>query len=328
MVGRRVRIVVVTSCVGLAPLALAGPVGAAKPPPVTAHGYSNCTMNGAVRYSPPLSSTPTSVTATVTAKLRCPGFASGPFDPMKTPPPYDPDKPWQGGFTDQRIAIEAGRLVATSTPYVGSCAQPHPARLDASIIWRPETGRAVGTSIVFGAATGGTAPISHRFQSVGVSGSFANETAIATISSPTTGAACTAKRLKRFKFTNAPLRFAGCGRNIPVTFWPMSDASGGPGYLDIWWLVVPNVTYEPGCHPTGTMSITFPNAPHCPTVTAGPLQLAPAQVVGFSFNPAPFWGRTTGLNTTEMLQTGCASARFVISYSGDATYQGFTRTFL
>jgi hypothetical protein len=105
---------------------------------------------------------------------------------------------------------------------------------------------------------------------------------------------------------------------------PTHEDSATSSNTHAWVVVVPSVPYTT-LHPTGTLSVTW-NA-GCPilTPTAALADSGQTSTAGGATNPTDFWGIDLGAPLSFLNTLGCdlASPNTTISYSGDATYQGF-----
>ncbi len=306
-VGRRLVLALVCSIVVASPLALAGPAGAAQQP-ITAFGYSACTMTGQVKYSPKLTAVARPVVVTVAAKLSCPQGTAGILPPYVSGDSAEP----------KVVTVPLGRLSGRSPSFLGSCQRPHPPSLAATIKWKPSKGKVFATTIQFGAATGTTNPVSHRFRSAAVSGSYRGESVTASPTGTVSSSRCAAKGISHWGFAGSPFDISGCGKNIPTR-----DAVGQSGDGHFWWIPIPTTVFSGQCHPTGTISVTWASeVPGCPSVPATPLIDGHSSMVLFVYNISNYWAIDMGYN---VLTAPCPRG-LTIRYSGDSTYLGFTRT--
>jgi hypothetical protein len=105
---------------------------------------------------------------------------------------------------------------------------------------------------------------------------------------------------------------------------PTHEDSATASNTHAWVVVVPSLPYTT-LHPTGTLSVSW-NAP-CPilTPTAALADSGETSTAGGATNPTDFWGIDLGAPLSFLNTLGCdlASPNTIISYSGDANYQGF-----
>jgi hypothetical protein len=311
---RRITLALVGAALMMTQVALGEPAGAArlipksKPPTVTGHGNVSCAVGGSLKYQPAIKPAAGPTSVSVKAKLSCS----------------------LGNTGNARVRITGGKLVASSASYTGSCATPNPTSLSGSITWKAVGGKVRPTTFAFGAATGGSVLIAHKFTSGLVGGSYAGERATATFNSLVSKQACGPKGIKGWPLAASTLTInvVGCDKNVPTTWFPgqFNDPSR-PDDGHIWFLVLPAYPYTAQCHPTGTLTWSYDGEntlPQCagskPIVDSGDNQRY-VPPFGIVRNPGNYWGVDSGINLAAGEE--CVGQSH-LHYSGDSVYRPFT----
>jgi hypothetical protein len=298
--GSRKRFVVLAAVVGIALGSLSGidPAGAAK---AVAAGNVQCTVNGSLKYLPPLTATAKPTTTSITANLKC-----------------------TTGQTGTSRVVTGGKLTATSTSVMTSCASRNIAEVNGAVRWKARGGAVEPSAVHLGAGASAT---SFRFTTTDITGPSYAHHALET--QGTLSPQACGKLGVRKAALRGTLDVAEEGANCE------SDVLTGKGVVvgtdsHLWNVVAPFCDYDASTHPTGTMTYRLGGGPseclgrtNVPIVDSG---------VNYAFTPwgpphaVPFtyWGVDTGLTLGEY-NTLCVhdATGVVVHYSGDSRYRPF-----
>ena len=253
---RRLGIVAVCVLVGVVPLLVAEPAGAATR---QARGQASCNLSGKLVFSPALTNTPQSVRATIKGKLSCPLVS-----------------------TSSTSVVSGGTVAISSSTYTATCAAPVPPSLSGSVRWKSASGgKVIPSGFGFGAPTSSAArPV--RYQNGWISGSYGGGIGDARLDWPT---GCGPKGLKRTS-AGGTLLLSHCVRNVNTRIQPAQTMDGY-----VWWVVLaPDCGYGQADHPTGTISWVSTNPSDIPACTARDV---PLQRV---WPTEQYWGARTEIN--------------------------------
>jgi hypothetical protein len=304
MTARRFTMAFVCSLVAFSSLAIAGPAGAAVSK-LNARGHVSCTMRGTIRYSPTLTDSGESVSATVKAALSCSVGETG----------------------SSLVTVQSGKLKGSSAFYIGSCSFTNPSSLSARVTWKAAGGKVNPTDIVLSppsSASGSPASYTRGL----ATGSYANELPQARF---VWASSCGGKGLKKSSFTGTLDIATSCNPPIRTEVSPVQvhdPSRADDGY--VWWVVLPVCPFTAATHPTGTITWGYAdprNAPACSGATNAPLAdsgvtQVNSLIAGAPVNTAtPLWGVNTGINLQGGVScNGLGNAHFWLRYSGDSTY--------
>jgi hypothetical protein len=271
---------------------------AAAKVPVAATGSLQCSLRGTVKYNPPLGTNVVSTTASIKAKLSCRGAGTG-----STP------------------AVNAGKLVASSTAVGMSCTVRNIAEVNGSIAWKARGAKVVPTAVHLGAQASAA---SYRFATSAIAAGSSYENSAMVLNGTLSSPPCGRKGIKKSTIGGTVDVSQNCDTNVLTTQGFTYDAN------DEWfWVVVPFCDYLPQHHPTGTLTITYPGLPAC--TVSGPLVDSGMNAASSSFdpwgNPKPYtyWGIDSGLTYQQQIaMCGNATGRPAYTYSGDSRYRGYT----
>jgi hypothetical protein len=293
--GKRFVVAMAGAALAGATLIGVGDASAAKPP-VTAQGSVQCTVAGKVKYNPPLDTTMTPTTTTITAKLTC-----------------------STGQTGTAGLVRGGKLAATSTSVQSSCSHANIAEANGTIRWTAAGGRLVPTTANLGAGADLTGI---RMTSPGIdTGSYTSQPL--EINGSLTTPPCT-KSIKKAVLNGTLDIGSTCAANILTGHSILPDSQDDT----LWFVVGSFCDYLPANHPTGTITWAHPNQASPLCSGSGPIVDSGSVYAFTPWNPpAPksytYWGVDTGLTIAELNTGMCGFKSPRVTYSGDSRYRPY-----